>query len=124
MILDSQSDRHSSGSQAVSRPPNVSQCLKIQYDRDTYGITVNCEAQSRTEPESKFGDLGNLDTIDFDYPGKWVIQHHSSNLVEQIQEPKPSFLKNFLSGVLKNSVTKVELGSRKYRISFAGLQRM
>jgi hypothetical protein len=102
----------------------MSRCLKTQYDRDPHGISINYEAQSRTGPESKFGDLGNLDTIDVDNTGKWVIPHHFSNLVEQIQEPKPSFLTNFLSGLLKNSLTKFELGSRKYRISFAELQRM
>jgi hypothetical protein len=32
-----------------------------------YYISVNYEAQSRTEPESKFCDLGHLDTIDVDY---------------------------------------------------------
>jgi hypothetical protein len=77
---------------------DVSRCLKIQYDRDPHGISINYEAQSRTEPELKFGDLGNLDTIDVDNTGKWVIQHHFSNLVEQIQEPKPSFLTNFYPG--------------------------
>jgi hypothetical protein len=124
VILDSQSDRNSSGSPAVSRPLVVSQRLPGQYDRDPSGISVNHEAQSRTGPELRFGDLGDRDTIDVESPGKWVIQHHFSNLVEQIQEPKPSFLTNFLSGLLKNSLTKVELGSRKYRISFAELQRM
>jgi hypothetical protein len=82
VILDSQSDRNSSGSPAVSRPLIVSQRLPGQYDRDPSGINFNHEAQSRTGPESKFGDLGDRDKIDVEHPGKWVIQHHFSNLVE------------------------------------------
>ncbi len=70
---------------------------------------------------------------------KWVINHHIKNLIEELEEPKPSMLADLFSIIYRGLSRAFNHGSKlnqqngglplqqrekRFRISFAELQRM
>lgn len=57
--------------------------------------------------------------LDPENPGQWVIDHHKHGLIEELKPPTSNFLWRIF-----NTRNKVRRLDRRFRISFAELQRM